>query len=347
MKQPLVVKLGSSLVAGDDGEPRWAVLQPRAKEIAGLVESGVPVCVVSSGAIALGLRRLGAVRRPRRLPRLQAASALGQAELQRAWDSALAAHGATAAQVLLTAAETADRRAYVNVRNALAELFAIGAVPVVNENDATATDEISFGDNDMLAAHVAVLCRARLLVLLTSAEGVFTSPPGTSGATLIEDGAVARDAVFGAADALGRGGMASKVGAAELASAGGIPAVIASGTADGVVTRLAAGEAHGTRFDARGSPQSAFKLWLRFGKQVAARVQIDEGAQRALIGRGASLLAVGVHSWEGDFASGDGIEIVGPDGTPIARGISALDSSEMHDRRRNAELVHRDRLVLL
>jgi glutamate 5-kinase len=347
VRQPLVVKFGSSLVAGPDGEPRWEVLRPRAGEIAGLVESGVPVCVVSSGAIALGLRRLGALRRPRRLPRLQAASALGQAELQGAWDSALAAHGTTAAQVLLTAAETADRRAYVNVGNALAELFAIGAVPVVNENDATATDEISFGDNDMLAAHVAVLCRARLLVLLTSAEGVFSAPPGTPGATLIEDGALVRDAVFGSAGALGRGGMESKVGAAELASAGGVPAVIASGTADGVISRLAAGEAHGTRFDPRGAPQSAFKLWLRFGKQMAARVRIDEGARRALVGHGASLLAVGVQSWEGDFTPGDGIEILGPDGTPIARGISALDSSEMHDRRRNTELVHRDRLVLL
>ena len=347
MRQPLVVKFGSSLVADDDGEPRWGVLRPRAREIALLVERGIPVCVVSSGAIALGLRRLGAARRPRRLPRLQAASALGQAELQRAWDSALGAQGTTAAQVLLTAAETADRRAYVNVRNALAELFAIGAVPVVNENDATATDEISFGDNDMLAAHVAVLCRARLLVLLTSADGVFTAAPGSSGATLIEDGAGARAAVFGAGSPLGRGGMSSKVGAAELASAGGIPAVIASGTADGVLAGLAAGEAHGTRFAASEAPQSGFKLWLRFGKQIAARVRIDEGAQRALLGRGASLLAVGVHSWDAEFTAGDGIEILGPDGTPIARGISALDSSEIQARRRNAELVHRDRLVLL
>ena len=347
MRQPVVVKLGSSLIVDPEGRLRRSLLRHRAREIAELVRSGTPVCVVSSGAIALGLARLGSKKRLHRLPRLQAASALGQTRLQAAWEEVLNREGLQAAQILLTAREIADRTAYVNARNAFAALHALGAIPIVNENDATATDEISFGDNDMLAAHVAVLCRARLLVLLTSAEGVFTSPPGTSGATLIEDGAVARDAVFGAADALGRGGMASKVGAAELASAGGIPAVIASGTADGVVTRLAAGEAHGTRFDARGSPQSAFKLWLRFGKQVAARVQIDEGAQRALIGRGASLLAVGVHSWEGDFAAGDGIEIVGPDGTPIARGISALDSSEMHDRRRNAELVHRDRLVLL
>ncbi|MGZ4389682.1 MAG: glutamate 5-kinase [Gaiellaceae bacterium] len=347
MRAPLVVKLGSSLVVDEQGEPRRELLRARAEEIAALVRGGTPVCVVSSGAIALGLRRMSVSRRPRSLPRLQAASALGQAALQRAWDAALDAEGTTAAQVLLTAAETADRRAYVNVRNALGELFALGVVPVVNENDATATDEISFGDNDMLAAQVAVLCRARLLVLLTSAEGLLTSPPGTPGATLVEDGAAARTAAFGAATAVGKGGMASKVGAAELASAGGVPTVIASGTADGVLPALAAGGSRGTRFEASGPAQSAFKLWLRFGKQIAARVRIDEGAHRALTKRGASLLAVGVVDWDGEFAAGDGVEIVGPDGTPFARGISALDSSEIREPRRSAELVHRDRLVLL
>lgn len=347
VRQPVVVKLGSSLVVGEDGEPRWEVLRARAEEIASLVRGGTPVCVVSSGAIALGLRRMGVQRRPRSLPRLQAASALGQAALQRAWDSALGGEGTTAAQVLLTAAETADRRAYVNVRNALAELFALRAVPVVNENDATATDEIGFGDNDMLAAQVAVLCRARLLVLLTSAEGVLTAAPGTPGAALIADGAAARSAVFGAGSALGRGGMASKVGAAELAAAGGVPTAIASGTEPGVVTALAAGKPRGTRFEPTGDGQPAFKLWLRFGKRIAARVRIDDGARRALTRNGASLLAVGVVGWDGDFAAGDGIEIVGADGTPVARGIAALDAAELRTRRRNAELVHRDRLVLL
>ncbi|HEY6031695.1 MAG TPA: hypothetical protein VIU44_14080, partial [Gaiellaceae bacterium] len=157
MRAPIVVKLGSRLVVDEQGEPRRELLRARAEEIAALVRGGTPVCVVSSGAIALGLRRMSVARRPRSLPRLQAASALGQAALQRAWDTALEAEGTTAAQVLLTAAETADRRAYVNVRNALGELYALGVVPVVNENDATATDEISFGDNDMLAAQVAVL----------------------------------------------------------------------------------------------------------------------------------------------------------------------------------------------
>lgn len=347
MKQPVVVKLGSSLVVDEGRQVRRELLRERAREIAALVRAGTPVCVVSSGAIALGLSRMRLERRPRALPRLQAASALGQAALQRAWDDALDAEGTTAAQVLLTAAETADRRAYVNVRNALGALFALGVVPVVNENDATATDEISFGDNDALAAQVAVLCRARLLVLLTSTEGVLTAAPGTPGATLIADGAAARTAVFGAGSTLGRGGMESKVRAAELAAAGGVPAVIASGLADGVVEAAAAGEPVGTLFAPHPAALPAFKLWLRFGKQVSASVRVDDGAHRAVSKRGASLLAVGVVSWDGEFAAGDGIELLDPAGEPFARGISSIDSAEIRRRRRNTELVHRDRLVLL
>ena len=185
MKRPLVVKLGSSLVVDDGGRPRRALLRARAAEIAEIVERGTPVCVVSSGAIALGLRRLGLAKRPSSLPRLQAASALGQAALQRAWQDALEPHGLEAAQILLTSAEIGERRAYVNVRSALAALFALGAVPVVNENDATATDEISFGD----------ICKARVRRRLDemgikdqeaeTMTGVFV-PAGTPGAVLLD-----------------------------------------------------------------------------------------------------------------------------------------------------------------
>src|SRR2546426_9826023 len=205
-------------------------------------ESGTPVCVVSSGAIALGLRRLTLARRPTSLPRLQAASALGQAALQRAWQDALAPHVLDAAQILLTSAGIAERRAYVNVRNALDALFALGSVPVVNENDATATDEISFGDNDALAAQVAVLVRARLLVLLTSVPGVL------SGGVLIEDGAAARTVELGPGHVRGRGGMESKIAAAELAAGAGIATLIADGGVDGILSRALAGRARGTRF---------------------------------------------------------------------------------------------------
>ena len=339
MKRPLVVKLGSSLVVDEQGRPRRALLRHRAAEIAEIVEGGTPVCVVSSGAIALGLRRLGLAKRPTSLPRLQAASALGQAALQRAWQDVLEPHGVEVAQILLTSAEIGERRAYVNVRSALGALFALGAVPVVNENDATATDEISFGDNDALAAQVAVLVRARLLVLLTSVPGVLRE------GVLIEDGAAARSAVFGPGSPLGRGGMESKVAAAELAAGAGIATVIADGTGKDVLTAALAGRAPGTRFAAaEGAP--AFKLWLRHGKRIAGQIAVDAGARKAIVEGGASLLAVGVSGWEGDFRAGDGVELVGPDGAVFARGISSVDAAELAGRPAKLEAVHRDKLVL-
>jgi glutamate 5-kinase len=340
VKRPLVVKLGSSLVVDERGRPRRTLLKARAAEIAEIVGAGTPVCVVSSGAIALGLRRLGLTRRPSSLPRLQAASALGQAALQRAWQDAFRPHGLAAAQILLTSDEIAERRAYVNVRNTLGALFALGSVPVVNENDATATDEISFGDNDALAAQVAVLVRARLLVLLTSVAGVLQE------GVLVEDGTQARAAALGPGNALGRGGMASKVAAAELAAGAGIATVIADGRADGVVASALAGRASGTRFAAaEGAP--AFKLWLRHGKRATGRIRVDAGARRALLEQGASLLAVGIESCQGSFRAGDGIEIEGPDGVVFARGIASADAAELAGRPANVEAVHRDRLVLL
>ncbi len=347
MNRAVVVKLGSTLVVDEQGEPRRAILDARAREIGELVAAGVPVCVVSSGAIALGLRRMGLERRPRSLPRLQAASALGQAGLQRAWEESLAAHGLVAGQVLLTAAEIADRRAYVNVRNTLGALFAVGAVPVVNENDATATDEITFGDNDALAAQAAVLVRARLLVLLTNVPGVLTHAPGDARARVIPDGASARSAVFGPRARSGRGGIESKVAAAELAAAAGIPAAIAAGEPADVLVPLVAGAPIGTRFEPAATGESAFKLWLRYGKRVSGRIYVDDGARDAVTDGGASLLAVGVVRAEGAFRAGDGVELCTSDGTPFARGISSVHASELEARAPQLEAVHRDRLVLL
>jgi glutamate 5-kinase len=346
VKRPLVVKLGSSLIVGRGGSVRRSVLGDRALEIAELVRSGTPVCVVSSGAIALGLPRLGLDRRPRSLLKLQAASALGQVRLQSAWDRALAREGLAAAQVLLTAADVADRAAYLNARNTLAALFDLGAVPVVNENDATATDEITFGDNDALAAQVAVLTRARLLVLLTEAEGVYTRAPGTPGAELIDHGSAAASAVIGEGSALGRGGMGSKIVAAELAAAAGIPTVIAGGRGRDVLASIVAGEPRGTRFQADVRAPSSFKLWLRLAKPARGRLHVDDGARRAVVGEGASLLAVGVRSVEGRFEAGEAVELVGPDGRAFAKGITGAGAAELAGRPRGVEAVHRDKLVL-
>ena len=346
MKDPVVVKLGSSLIVGPRGRVRRSVLRARAGEIAALVRAGTPVCVVSSGAIALGLPRLGLDRRPRSLPKLQAASALGQARLQRVWEQALAADRLEAAQILLTAGDIADRAAYVNARSALRALFSLGAVPIVNENDATATDEITFGDNDALAAQVAVLVRARLLVLLTEVEGVYTRAPGTPGAELVDEGFRVGAVELGGPAAHGRGGMQSKVLAAEMAAAAGIPTVIAAGTGNSVLGPILAGDQRGTRFQAAPNPLPAYKLWLRFGKPVAARLHVDEGARRAVAEEGRSLLAVGVVSCEGSFEAGDAVELVAPGGSVFAKGIAGATGAEIAGRARGLEAVHRDRLVV-
>jgi glutamate 5-kinase len=336
----VVVKLGSGLAVRQD------VLYARAREVAHIVRGGEPVCVVSSGAIALGLRGLGLERRPRSLPKLQAASALGQTQLQVAWDEALRVEGLQAAQVLLTAADFFERVSYVNARNALRALFQLGAVPIVNENDVTATDEITFGDNDALAAHLALLVRARLLVLLTETEGVYTRAPGTPGAQLLTDASRADAVEFGAASSNGRGGMQSKVVAARMAAEGGIATVIASGAGADVIPAIVGGEPRGTRFRASELSRSSYKVWLRFGKPAAARVSVDEGARTAVAGGGASLLAIGVTSCDGAFAAGDAVELVGPDGEVFAKGIAEADAAEIAAAPRGLEAVHRDRLVL-
>jgi glutamate 5-kinase len=342
----LVVKLGSSLVTDGAGRVRRSLVGARAKEIGALARAGERVCVVSSGAIALGLPRLGLGKRPRATPRLQAASAVGQVLLQQAWDTALRREGLEAAQILLSPSDLADRACYVNARNALDTLLRLGVVPVVNENDATATDEITFGDNDALAAQVAVLVRARLLVLLTEVDGVYTAHPATPGAEPLADGDEAAAASIGAATALGRGGMASKIAAARLAAAAGIPSVIASGGGADVLAPIVAGERRGTRFAAGAVGANAFRLWLRYAKPAVATLGVDEGARSALVAQGRSLLAVGVVRCEGSFSPGDAVELAAPDGTSFAKGLASAGSDDLRGRPRGLEVIHRDRLVL-
>jgi glutamate 5-kinase len=344
----VVVKLGSTLVVDSNGRVRRSLLSARAAELGELVRGGEAVCVVSSGAIALGLPRLGLTRRPSTTSRLQAASAVGQSRLQAAWDAALRAEGIEAAQILLSAPDLAERASYVNVRNAFETLLKLGVVPVVNENDATATDEITFGDNDALAAQVAVLTRARLLVLLTEVDGVYaTHPAKAASAELLVDGAAAAEAVLGQGSTLGRGGMASKIAAARLAAAAGIPSVIASGRGREVLGPIVAGERRGTRFAAEAvDGSSAFKLWLRYAKPAVGRLVLDEGAQSALVVQGRSLLAVGVVRCDGSFAAGDAVELAAPDGTVFAKGLTSVGADEIRGRPRGVEVIHRDRLAL-
>jgi glutamate 5-kinase len=334
----VVVKLGSSLVTDGAGRIRRAVLAARAADVAAISE---PVCVVSSGAIALGLPVLGLAARPRATPQLQAASAAGQVRLQLAWEAAFRRHGRRVAQVLLSAGDLAERASYLNVRNALNALLRLGVIPVVNENDATATDEITFGDNDALAAQVAVLLGARLLVLLTEVDGVY----GAS-AELLASGDAIDEAALGMGGPLGRGGMASKVAAARLVAEAGIPTVIASGRGEGVVRAIAAGEARGTAFAPAVTTAGAFKLWLRHAKPAVGRLVLDDGARDAILTGGRSLLAVGVVECEGTFEEGDAVELVAADGTVLGKGIAGAGAAELRGRPRGVEAVHRDRLVL-
>jgi glutamate 5-kinase len=342
----VVVKLGSTLVVGPRGQVRGSLLGARAREIAALRQRGERVVVVSSGAIALGLPRLGLERRPRSTPQQQAASALGQVRLQRAWDAALRRQELEGAQILLSAADLAERASYINVRNALQTLLKLGVVPVVNENDATATDEITFGDNDALAAQVAVLVKARLLVLLTEVDGVYTSHPAEPGAELVAEGATAGTLALGPGSRLGRGGMESKVAAAKLAAAAGIPSVIASGKGRDVLGPIVAGERRGTRFAAEATGESAFRLWLRYAKPARGRLVVDAGARAALVEQGRSLLAVGIVSCDGVFVAGDAVELATPDGAVFGKGLVSVAASELRERPRGLEVVHRDRMVL-
>ncbi len=359
----LVVKLGSSIVAADDGELRADVLDSVCEQVSELEGAGERVVMVTSGAIARGMRLMELPVRPRAMDELQAASAVGQGDLFRAYESRLAARGTKSAQVLLTAADIAARGNYLNARQTLKRLVEWGVVPVINENDTTATDEISFGDNDFLAAQVALLLDARLLVLLTNVEGLFSADPGSDpGARLIsavEDFAELEGLELGdRTSAFGSGGMRSKVAAAEMASEAGTPAVICDGTEPATLRDAAAGETVGTRFAPRPGKASSFKLWLKYAKPARGEIVVDDGAARVLREHGSSLLPVGIAAVRGSFEVGDAVEVV-TDGATIGKGISEYSSRELTqvigmktEQVRELiphaadEVIHRDRFVL-
>ena len=359
----VVVKLGSSIVADDRGEVRADVLRRICDELAELHRAGRQPVVVTSGAIARGMGVMALPLRPRAMDELQAASAVGQGKLYQVYDELLRARGMQTAQVLLTFFDMSARSHYVNARQTLRKLLEWGVVPVINENDTTTTDEISFGDNDFLAAQVAILMAAELLVLLTDAEGLFTADPRIDpDASLVSEVTSFEEldslAIGHATSPLGSGGMRSKVVAAEMATAAGIPTVIASGLAPGALIAAAGGEAVGTRFPARAGRYSSFKLWLKYAKPARGRVLVDAGAARALREGGTSLLPVGIVEVSGTFDAGDAVEIA-CDGELIGKGICnysavelqrvrGLKSAEVRSRlpRATEEAVHRDYFVL-
>jgi glutamate 5-kinase len=362
----LVVKLGSSVVAADDGSLRGDVLDSVCAQVSALERGGERVVLVTSGAIARGMRLLDLKERPRAMDELQACSAAGQGDLFQAYQVRLESGGTKAAQVLLTLSDVSERSHYLNVRQALERLLAWGLVPVINENDTTSTDEITFGDNDFLAALVAALLNARLLVLLTNTDGVFTADPRSSPTAelvaRIDDAEALARIEIGESSRLGRGGMQSKIASARIASESGVPVVICNGTRAGELAAAAADGEVGTRFRAQVEGRLLpYKLWLKYAKQPTGEVRVDRGAAERLRGSGSSLLAVGVVEGSGAFKAGDAVWVVGEgDDEPLGKGISEYSSSDVarsagrnsaylreHFPEAPEEVIHRDRFVLL
>jgi glutamate 5-kinase len=359
----VVIKLGSSIVCDDAGHPRRDVLEHVCDEVADLHGEGRDVVIVTSGAIARGMGVMGLGMRPRAIDELQAASAVGQGQLYRVYDELLTERGVATAQVLLTFFDISARTHYLNARQTLQRLLDWRVVPVINENDTTTTDEISFGDNDFLAAQVAVLLGAELLVLLTSTDGLFTADPRLDPSAtivpLVEDfEALSELDIRQTTSTLGSGGMRSKVVAAEMATAAGIPAYVANGRTPGVIAAAAAGEAVGTRFPARAAGYSSFKLWLKYAKPARGTIEVDAGAARALREGGTSLLPVGITAVSGRFEAGDAVDVVHDD-TVVGKGISnyaagqlgrvlGMKSAEARALlpRASDEAIHRDYFVL-
>jgi glutamate 5-kinase len=362
----LVVKVGSSLVTNDGRGLDHAAVERWATQIAELRRAGRQIVLVSSGAIAEGVKRLGWSARPSTMHELQAAAAVGQMGLVQAYESAFARFGLHTAQILLTHDDLADRRRYLNARSTLFTLLALDVIPIINENDTVTTDEIRFGDNDTLGALVTNLIEADVLVLLTDQPGLFTADPRRDPAATLVRTARAGEARLeamagGAGSAVGSGGMLSKVLAAKRAARSGASTVIADGREENVLTRLAAGEEIGTSLRAPDVSLGARKQWLADHVQLAGRLTLDAGAVRALVRDGKSLLPIGVVRVEGSFERGEIVGCLDADGREIARGLVNYSAPETARILRKPsseiaatlgymdepELIHRNNLVLL
>lgn len=360
-----VVKVGSALVTNDGRGLDRDRIRAWVEQIVGVRQEGLEVLLVSSGAVAEGIKRLGWPRRPHALHQLQAAAAVGQMGLVQAYESEFQQHGIHTAQVLLTHDDLANRRRYLNARSTLKSLLELGVVPVVNENDTVATDEIRFGDNDTLAALVANLVEADVLAILTDQDGLFDADPRSNPqARLVTEGLAGAPELKAmcspAPGALGRGGMLTKVQAASRAARSGAATIIASGREEAVLERLRRREVIGTLLLPSREPVAARKQWLASHLQVAGQLRLDAGAAKVLREAGSSLLPVGVTAVEGDFSRGEMVACLDPQGREVARGLVNYGAQEALLIKGQAsgriegllgyvdepELIHRDNLVV-
>jgi len=361
----IVVKVGSSLVTNEGRGIDAQAIGNWCRQLAALASQGHELMMVSSGAIAEGMKRLGWTVRPHELPELQAAAAVGQMGLVQMYESQLALHGLRSAQVLLTHADLADRERYLNARSTLVTLLALRVIPVINENDTVVNDEIKFGDNDTLGALVANLVEADALVILTDQRGLYATDPRRDPAAVFVASAVAGDAEIermagGAGSSIGRGGMITKVLAAKRAARSGANTVIAWGREPDILLRLAAGEVIGTALWAATPKLAARKQWMADHLQLRGAVLVDAGAVQKVRAEGKSLLPIGVLEVDGTFARGDVIAVRSQSGVEIARGLANYSASESRLIARKPssqieavlgyagepELIHRDNLVV-
>ncbi len=363
--QRIVVKVGSSLVTNEGRGLDEVAIGEWCRQLAALARDGREVVMVSSGAIAEGMKRLGWNTRPREVHELQAAAAVGQMGLAQMYETKLRENGMGSAQILLTHADLADRERYLNARSTLLTLLKLRVLPVINENDTVVNDEIKFGDNDTLGALVANLVEADALIILTDQKGLYTADPRTDPSATFVNEARAGDPTLevmagGAGSSIGRGGMITKILAAKRAAGSGASTVIAWGREPGVLIRLSQGEAIGTLLTARTQKQQARKQWMADHLQLRGSVSVDDGASRKLLQEGKSLLPIGMTSVSGDFARGDVIAVRDSSGQEIARGLANYASAEARLLCRKPssefeallgyaaepEMVHRDNLVL-
>ena len=363
---PVVVKVGSSTLVRSDGTLDVDYVRTLAGQAADLMDMGTQVIIVSSGAAAVGRERLGIESRPSDIPTLQACAAAGQASLTKAYEDALRPRGHACAQVLLTRRDVVDREGYLNARNTFSRLLELGAIPVVNENDTVSVAEFAFGDNDMLGAIVSALVGASLYLVLSDVDGLYTANPSVDPtAELIERVSEVGPEIASMAgesvSSVGTGGMSSKVRAARAMLAAGIPMVICQGRAENVVTRVVSGERLGTRFESEGASHGTpRKLWIGLAEVAQGSISLDEGATKAVLERGASVLPVGVSACEGRFSVGDVVDVLSPDGMIVARGVTRYSSEEL-ERFRGLKLevigrfveasrvqpaIHRDELLV-
>jgi glutamate 5-kinase len=363
--QRWVIKIGSSLITNEGRGLDTDAIHDWAEQMAELRSQGKELLLVSSGAVAEGMARLGMTQRPRALYELQAVAALGQMGLIQHFETCFKQHDIHTAQVLLTHDDLSDRQRYLNARSTLRTLLSIGAIPIINENDTVATDEIRFGDNDTLAALVANLVEADALIILTDQQGLYNKDPRQhSDAELISEADAMDPEILGMAGSgspLGRGGMYTKITAAQRAARSGAATLIAAGNSENVLLEIANGTGFGTLLSPKTEPIAARKQWLAGHLVVKGKVHLDKGASRALTEDGVSLLAVGVTEISGVFNRGDMVSCISHEGREIARGLvnySSVDANKIKGLSSNAiegalgyvdepELIHRDNLVLI